>query len=213
MKYNEFREQVKNYPFFRSNIFNHLTSKPNLLRRQMVDWVKRGLVVVLKRGVYTLNAADRARGLSPYFLANNLYSPSYVSLESAMSYYGFIPEKVSLITSVTTKKTQEFRNKIGDFKYHHVKSSLFDYFVTVQDEFGNNFYLATPEKALVDFMYIRMLKLPKIDDDIFVVSYRLQNLEKLDVKTLKMIAALYASEKINYLVKLLIKEKNHARIN
>jgi len=210
MKYDEFREQVKNYPFFRSNVFNHLTSKPNVLRRQVVDWVKRGLVIVLKRGVYTLNAADRSVGLSAYFLANNLYTPSYVSLESAMTYYGFIPEKVHLITSVTTKKTQEFHNKIGDFKYHHIKTSVFNYFVTVADEFGNNFYLATPEKTLIDFMYIRMLKLPKIDEDIFAVSYRLQNLEKLEVKKLKIIAASYDSEKMNYLVKLLIKEKHNA---
>ena len=210
MKYSELREQVKNYPFFRSNIFNHLTNKQGLLRRQMVDWVKRGLVIVLKRGVYTLNAADRVAGLSPYFLANNLYSPSYISLESAMTYHGFILEKVHLVTSITTKKTQEFHNKIGDFKYHHIKPSFFDYFVTVRDEFGNDFYLATPEKTLLDFIYIRMLKLPKINDDVFAVSYRLQNLEKLEVKKLKTIAAFYASEKINYLVKLLIKEKNYA---
>lgn len=207
MKYGEFREQVANYPFFRSNIFNHLTSKPNVLRRQVVDWVERGLVMVLKRGVYTLSTADRSVGLSAYFLANNLYAPSYISLESAMTYYGFIPEKVHLITSVTTKKTQEFHNKIGDFKYHHIKTSAFNYFVTVADEFGNNFYLATPEKALIDFMYIRMLKLPKIDDDIFAVSYRLQNLEKLETKKLKMLAGLYNSEKMDYLIGLLIKEK------
>jgi len=210
MKYSEFREQVKKYPFFRSNIFEHLTDKPNLLRRQMVDWVRRGLVIVLKKGIYTLNVDDRSAKLAPYFLANNLYVPSYISLESAMAYYGFIPEKVSLITSVTTRKSQEFHNKIGDFKYYHIKTLFYDYFTTVLDEFGNNFYLATPEKALIDFICIRLLKLHKIDSDIFTVSYRLQNLEKLDIKKIKAISSLYSSKKINYLVNLLIKEKKHA---
>ena len=60
MKCEDFRKLVAGYPFFRSNLFPHLTDKPAVLRRQLVDWVKQGRVIVLKRGMYTLPDKDRA---------------------------------------------------------------------------------------------------------------------------------------------------------
>src|SRR5688572_16621374 len=99
MNYTEFRNKVKKYPFFRSNIFVHLTDSVEVLRRQVSEWVDRGYIVQLKRGFYTLQEEDREVRFSQYFLANNLYSPSYISLETALSYYNFIPEQVHAVTS------------------------------------------------------------------------------------------------------------------
>ncbi len=105
MKFSAFRSVVKGYPLFRSNLFEHITDNVPLLRRQITEWVAKGYILVLKRGIYMLSEEFRVTRCSNYFLANQLYTPSYVSLESALSYYGLIPEAVYATTSVTTKKT------------------------------------------------------------------------------------------------------------
>src|SRR3990167_1691103 len=101
MRYQHFRDIFENYPFFKSQLFNHITDNPALLRVQMVDWVNKGLVLELKRGSYTLNQRDRMANFSSLALAQALYQPSYISLETAMSYYQLIPEKVEQVTSIT----------------------------------------------------------------------------------------------------------------
>ncbi len=206
MLYAKFREKVKNYPFFRSNIFRHLTDKPQLLRDQIVDWVKKGYVICLKRGIYTLNDDDRAIGVSRYFLANNLYSPSYISLETALSYYGFIPERVHTITSVTTKKTQHFNNTFGDFVYRHIKLSAFNDFVAIKDEHNNVVHIATPEKAIIDFLYFKTLEMKTLNKTIFTKSFRFQNLKDLNTAKLKEISRLYHNKRLESVIKIFIEQ-------
>lgn len=200
MNYAEFRNKVKNYPFFRSNIFPHLTDNVSVLRRQVSEWVDKGYIIQLKRGMYTLCNEDRVKGFSNYFLANNLYTPSYVSLESAMSYYGFIPELVPATTSISSKKTQRFANNFGSFIYHHVAAKLFGGFVLKKDEYGNGFFIATPERALVDFLYFKTRGMVKIEEDILDVSFRLQNLELLNKPKLKETALQFKQKKLNQLI-------------
>jgi hypothetical protein len=204
MRYSEFRDKIKEYPFFSSNIFKNLTKNPNLLRDQLVDWVKKGYVICLKKGLYTLNENDRKAGVSGFFLANNLYSPSFISLESALSYYGIIPERVYATTSITSKKTQKFENAFGHFIYHHLKKSLFDNFKSEKDEYGNVFNIAIPEKAVMDYFYFRTKGLKKIESDIFELSFRLQNLEILDKNKINNIAVSFNNSRINKITKLFI---------
>ena len=201
MYYNEFREKVKDYPFFRSNIFSHLTKNQNILRSQITGWVAKGYVIPLKRGLYTLREDDRNNKFSLYFLANNLYSPSYISLESALSYYGLIPEKVVAITSISPKKTQRFENYYGKFIYQHVKNALYDDYVAAKDEFSNRFFIASKERAIIDFLYLRTRGIENIESDIFQSSYRMQNLETIDVDKLKTIAEKFKQKKLDQLVK------------
>jgi predicted transcriptional regulator of viral defense system len=85
--------------------------------------------------------------------ANKIYTPSYISLESALSYYGFIPELVSGITSVSTKKSQKFNTAIGAYRYQRIKPGLFWGFQLV-DHGVWRIKLAEPEKALMDFFYL-----------------------------------------------------------
>ena len=80
MKYAEFREKVKNYPLLKSNLLNHITDDVPLLRLQISQWVKKGLVIQLKRGVYTLRDEDRIAKFSSFFLANQLVSPSVTGI-------------------------------------------------------------------------------------------------------------------------------------
>ncbi len=205
MKYAEFRKLVKNYPVFNSRLFDHLTDNVPLLRRQMTDWINKGNIISLKRGLYTLKEEDRQTGLSRYFLANQIYSPSYIGLETALSYYGIIPEAVHTITSVTTKKTQAFKNPFGRFAYHHIKQELYDDYVKQQDEFGCPFLIATAERAVVEFLYFRLRDIKKFDEDIFETSFRFQNLEAINCDKLFKIAGVFKKTKLDRAIKLLIK--------
>ena len=164
-------------------------------------------MVQLKRGMYTLREQDRSANFSRQFLANQLYTPSYVSLESALSYYNMIPEAVFAVTSVSSKKTQRFTNELGQFLYHHIKPSIYGGYVAEQDEFGNTFYIASREKALVDFLYFRARGLKFIDASIFEASFRLQNLNALDAKKLLAITGMFSQKKLLKLVELLIKHE------
>lgn len=205
MNYISFRNKVSKYPFFHSNIFVHLTDKIDVLRRQVSEWVDRGYILQLKRGFYTLREEDRQVKFSRYFLANNLYSPSYISLESALSYYGLIPERVNAITSVSTKKTQKFENSLGVFIYRHIKTELYGGFVSQKDEFGNKFFMASPERAVIDFFYYQEKVLDKFDEAIFDASFRLQNLDLLNKSKLKAMAKAFTPRKPGQLVELFIK--------
>lgn len=83
-----------------------------------------------------------------YQVANFLYSPSYISLESALSFYGIITQFPYQITSVTLKKTKKFTVLNKEFTFCHIKKELFWGY-----EKKDNFLIALPEKALFDYLY------------------------------------------------------------
>lgn len=204
MRYIDFKHKLQHYPIFSSNLFEHLTANPAVLRRQVTEWCHKGYLTQLKRGLYTFSDVDHKANFSQFFLANQLYQPSYVSLESALSYYGIIPEKVVAITSVTTRKTKKFINQYGSFTFQHIKPELFDNFRSMQDEFGNTFNIASAERAVVDFFYLRLRTIKHIDADIFTQSHRLQNLEILNLKYLREITACFNQKKLTTVVNLLL---------
>lgn len=204
MKYTDFREQLRAYPYFRSHIFAHLTDKPNILRRQVTEWCRKGQLWELRRGMYTLPDNERSVPLSSLFLANQLYSPSYISLETALSYYKMIPERVTTVTSVSSKKTQRFHNPLGTFTYQHIKQTGFRHFISHTSENNQDFLMATPEKALLDFMYFRTAGMRTIDKSIFTLSWRLQNLDILQIEQLRRIAETFDSKKLLHFVEVLI---------
>jgi len=114
-------------------------------------------------------------------MANFLVLPSYVSLEYALGFYELIPEKVTVITSVTTKKTKIFKNLLADFEYHSIKNDLFFGF---KKEIDNNqeFFIALPEKALLDYFYLNSYFQGSFSE---LESLRLQNLENLNTELLE----------------------------
>jgi hypothetical protein len=144
-------------------------SAPNL-RRQLDRWVKSGKVIRLRRGVYQLNPPWSATTAHPFHVANALSSGSYVSLQSALSYWGMIPEYVPVTTSVTTGRPEQLDNPIGSFFFRHIKTPLFwgfSEFEVSRDQFA---LIAEPAKALVDLLYLT----PDSDDEGFLQELRLE---------------------------------------
>jgi predicted transcriptional regulator of viral defense system len=127
--------------------------QPDFDRYNLVRWKKKGYIISLRNGFYTfsdfLSKPDYA-----YFFANRMYQPSYVSLHTALAFYGMIPEAVVQITSVSSLKTVFFANPFGEFSYKTVKRNfMFGYDLKPMDN-RRNLLFATPEKALLDLLYL-----------------------------------------------------------
>ncbi len=117
---------------------------------------KQGFILQIKRGLYVFPDA-----LPPdIYIANKLYSPSYISLEFALSYYGVIPETVYEITSVTTKATRRFETLGKIFSYRKIKRAAYTGYGTEKQR-GISFYIADAEKAFVDVNYLRLINKQK----------------------------------------------------
>lgn len=128
---------------------------------QLSLWQKRGHLVKIKNGLYAF--AEEAKNILPEELASAIYSPSYLSLEAALSRYGFIPEMVYAVTSVTPKITRNFKNRVGNFIYRHIKPALYFGYKEI-DTGGRKYLRAEPEKALLDFFYYNLRKIKSSQD-------------------------------------------------
>jgi hypothetical protein len=139
------------------------------LRRQLDRWVQTGRIVMLRRGVYAIREPYARRQPHPFVLANALRKASYVSLQSALSHHGMIPEHVPVVTSVTTKRPETLDTPMGRFIFRHVASRLFLGFAEIEVAPAQLARLAGPENALVDLLYLT----PDSDDPAFLEELRL----------------------------------------
>lgn len=121
--------------------------------------LESGLFVKLRNGFYILKDSRP----DYYFIANKLYQPSYVSLETALSYHKLIPETVYGNTSITTKTSREFETPIGNFTYRHIKTGAFTGY-GLQEADRYKVLIAEPEKALADYLYFVDLKKLSLND-------------------------------------------------
>ena len=127
--------------------------QPNFDRTALNRWVANGYLMQLRNGVYAFKQWSTQPGVN-FIAANRICRPSYISMYSALSHYGMIPEFVAQTTSVTTLKTATFNNALGSFKYHHVKSNLFFGYHNIESTTQRDIFIATPEKALIDLLYL-----------------------------------------------------------
>ena len=196
MDYTQFKHKFQNLPVIMSRDLERFFDNPQIMRNQLSRWQRKGLVVALRRGMYLLNFKDREIHPDAGFLANQLYGPSYVSLESALNYYGLIPERVAMVSSVTTKKTMRFENAEGDFIYQHIKPQAFQGFTAVRTENGLSLFMAEAEKAVIDFLYLNLKQFKNDAWDVLKESHRFQNYEKLNFQKMKVLAALFSNPKL-----------------
>lgn len=114
--------------------------------------VKEGKLLRLKRGWFCVNPKYSKKSINYGVVANVLYgAPSYVSIETALSYYGLIPERTMGMTSVVTGRSRRFETPVGWFSYKTIPQSLFP--IGVRTVSG--YLMASPEKALCDYLYTR----------------------------------------------------------
>jgi hypothetical protein len=152
--------------------------------RKIADLCSQGFLVRVKRGLYIVPQRNDREEVSGYLIANHLYGPSYISLETAMQYYGMIPEGVYTYESVTFRRSKKYSTPVGLFRYHCLPK---EYFVTGirMEKIGRlnySFLIASPEKAICDMlvktnglqirsrisMYTYLTEFMRIDEEVIV---------------------------------------------
>jgi predicted transcriptional regulator of viral defense system len=150
MNFIEFKEKFKDFTVF--SLDDIRTTDENFRRRSLNEWQDKGYIKKVVDKYYIFSDLELSESVL-FEIANRIYSPSYVSLEMALSYYRLIPESVYTVTSVTTRKTNSFDTKIGSFDYRTVKPELF--FGYSIENYGDKHYkIASIEKSILDYLYL-----------------------------------------------------------
>ena len=190
MTFIEFQQRLSLYPIF--SLQDVIKICGDFSYRQLDRWEKKGYLKKLKRGFYSFSTRDIEEWFL-YYAANRIYAPSYVSLEMALRNYNFIPEEVFQVTSIGTKKTAHFETCIGNFRYHHIKPSLYWGYRLI--EFKKlTILLAEPEKAVLDYFYFRGDRLRAAEA--FWQEARFQNLGTLQWKKGDSLARRYPRARV-----------------
>ncbi len=151
MTFLEFRNQLFDLACF--NIYQVYAWQPDFDRNNLTRWIKKGYLIRLRQGYFAFSEY-KSKPDYPLYFANRIYQPSYVSLHTALAFYGMIPEAVIQIVSVSSLKTASFSNGIGEYSYHSVKENLmFGYELKAMAD-NRTIQFATPEKALLDLLYL-----------------------------------------------------------
>lgn len=151
MKYVEFEKKFRDYPVI--HISNIKKIEADFDHRRLYEWQKKGYVEKVINNFYVFSDKDLSEA-EHNFIANRLIEPSYLSMEYALNYYSFIPEIVFWRTSISSKKTAKFATPIGNFSYQKVKKDLFFGYKIIQTK-DTMFKIAEPEKAILDFLYLK----------------------------------------------------------
>ena len=172
-------------------------------REKISAWLKSGDLVRVKKGLYVFGPNVALAPYSSAVLANLIYGPSAISLQYALAFYGFIPERVTTVTSITNKRNKNFTTPVGDFIYHYLNPRKYPLGITLMNASEQQpFLIATPEKALCDVIYLTCEKntLTTLHEVETFLLYDLRiegtALQSLQVSSLMAISKLYADKKL-----------------
>ncbi len=192
MNFEQLLHIVGDEPVFETGLLLAGRVDPRHVRRQLSRWVRAGRLYQLRRGLYALAPPYQKVKPHPFLVANRMVRGSYVSLQSALAYYGLIPEVVPTVTSVTTARPGRWETPLGTFEFRHLKPDLFFGYRRLDLGKGQAAFVATPEKALLDLIYLT----PGGDAPEYLRELRLQNLDRLDPDVLQRMAARFDRPKM-----------------
>lgn len=172
---------------------------PDFNAKNLINWQKQGYLIKVRNRFYMSSEVEVDEQVL-FHIANKIYDPSYVSMESALNVYGIIPEGVYSVQSVSTRKTNAFNTKVASFNYQTIKKDLyFGYRLIQRDTF--TYRMASLEKAVLDFLYLR----PDICDEQSIEGLRWNKdaLALLDEPKLQQYLKVYNSPTLRQKVKAL----------
>ena len=198
MEFDRLLKLVGDDPVFETSLLLAGNIDPKNVRLQLTRWVNSGRLYQLRRGLYSIAPPYQKIKPHPFLVANRLQRASYVSLQSALAFYGLIPETVNITISVTAGRPERLGTPLGIFEFRHVQSKLL-YGYQMTDLGGQNALVATPTKALLDLVYLQ----PGGETANYLNELRLQNLDHLDLDVLKRQAEVFDSPKMRVAAKVI----------
>ena len=161
-------------------------------------------IVRVKKGLYVFGEPWRLQPVSRELLANLIYGPSYISLEYALSHHGMIPERVTAVTSVTTGKARRFQTPFGLFTFRPIPMTAYPLGIAQAQSGPDHFLIATPEKALADFVLGDRRFRPAVPADCAAYLHEdlriePQRLAALNLKTVETITRSYETPRLTML--------------
>ncbi len=189
-------ELVGDEPVFETALLLAGKVNPDIVRLQLTRWTNSGRVYQLRRGLYAIAPPYQKVKPHPFLIANRLQRASYVSGQSALAFYGLIPDTVHATLSVTTGRPERLETPLGVFEFRHIKTELLRGYRMMDlqglKQPGQQALVATPEKALLDLVYLQ----PGGDAPEYLRELRLQNLERLDLDELRRQAETFGTPKL-----------------
>lgn len=191
-------------PLFTFDDFAGIEKDKGYLGIILHRYEEAGKLLRLKKGIYTTsNYIEKMKNRGHIeifmdFLANFLYKPSYLSVETVLYRHNILTDVPFSLTAITKNKTVVFSNKLGNFFYYKIKPSLFCGF-GLSEELGFSIARATKAKALFDFLYLRKNILP-VKEAVKELRLNIENLNRPDIKELKKYVIMEGSKKIKEII-------------
>lgn len=160
--------------------------------------VATGEVLRIRRGLFCLANRYLHRRIHPFELAQQVHGPSYISMEAALAYHGWIPEAVYGVTSATGTRSRSFETPIGFFSYTRIPQIIFLAGVArVVLEGGGCCFLAGPLKALADYVYVHACDWRSAEPVIGSLRVEEEHLDTLPADAFELLDGVYASGRVN----------------
>jgi len=203
----EFLERVKAMGIFSIGELELLY--PGLDKRRLYEWQLKNYIIKLRNGWYCLPEFLR-ENYSSWIIANRVHEPSYISLESALSYHGIIPEGVYMTTSLTTNRTIRLSMAGSSYVYSSVKNDLFFAYELIEIAYNNRkIKIAEAAKALIDFFYLH----PEYNTEHEILQLRLNGpalSEGIQIERLRLYLARFKNLKLEKRINTMLQIYDHA---
>jgi predicted transcriptional regulator of viral defense system len=192
MKYIDLKNKINSKYFSPTDIRN---SGSNYSSATISRWASQGLIRKIRNGLYIFS--DQEKTIDVKELASIVVEPSYISLESALSMAGLIPEAVFTTTCITTKLPISYATYLGNIEYRHVSPKLYFGYISVDSD-TKPYYLAEPEKALLDYIYLTAT----IDnrDAVFELRLNPENFNNLDQNKLDQYLQVFHNSRMDHVI-------------
>jgi len=203
MEFEQILDLVGEEPVFETALLLAGEVNPYNVLLQLTRWTKSGRLYQLRRGLYAIAPPYQKVKPHPFLIANRMQRASYVSGQSALAFYGMIPDTVQATLSVTAGRPERLETPLGIFEFRHVKPDLLHGYRLMKlhgaQTIEQHALVATPEKALLDLVYLQ----PGGDQPTYLRELRLQNLERLDIDELHRQAETFNTPKLRRAVKVI----------
>lgn len=184
-------------PYIRDQDLQPFFIKKNSRRHDAVKYaIQKGYLVVIRRGLYLIKLPFKKQTFHPFEIAQSIYSPSYISLESALSFHGWIPEAVYTTSSASRRRSKEFDTPIGIYIFKHVPTQHFYDLVNRFESEDSIFLIAEPWKALADYIYIYKKEWPSIKDLYLDMRIEMDTLKESNISSLEKLVKTYSSKRV-----------------